>query len=192
MTTLAVGVVAPNVLAACFGGAAKQAEKAKPPQEAALTFRPGDNAKNVLPTAPISVEVRDGWFQHVALTNPDGKVVAGVLNRDRTLYTLTEPLGYDVTYTWSGAAVGHDGKPVAVKGKITTVAPTKVVDGGFQLADGQTVGRRGADHHPVRRADLGQSRRRAGVEGDHRTAGRGQLGVAARRSRRRPRALAHP
>src|SRR5947209_17557594 len=84
LTTLALGVVAPNVLAACVGGSTKQAEKAKPPQAAALTFRPGDNAKNVLPTAPISVEVRDGWFQHVALTNADGKVVAGVLNRDRT------------------------------------------------------------------------------------------------------------
>jgi lipoprotein-anchoring transpeptidase ErfK/SrfK len=121
---MAVGVFAPNVLAACVGGSAKQADK----------------TTKVLPTAPISVEVRDGWFQHVALTNSDGKAVAGALNRDRTLYTLTEPLGYDVTYTWSGTAVGHDGKPVAVKGEITTVAPTKVVDGGFQLADGQTVG----------------------------------------------------
>ena len=140
LATLAVGVFAPNVLAACVGGSSKQAEKAKPPAEAALTFRPADKATKVLPTAPISVEVRDGWFQHVALTNSDGKAVAGALNRDRTLYTLTEPLGYDVTYTWSGSAVGHDGKPVAVKGEITTVAPTKVVDGGFQLADGQTVG----------------------------------------------------
>jgi lipoprotein-anchoring transpeptidase ErfK/SrfK len=140
LATLAVGVFAPNVLAACVGGSSKQAEKAKPPAEAALTFRPADKATKVLPTAPISVEVRDGWFQHVALTNADGKAVAGALNRDRTLYTLSEPLGYDVTYTWSGTAVGHDGKPIAVKGEITTVAPTKVVDGGFQLADGQTVG----------------------------------------------------
>jgi lipoprotein-anchoring transpeptidase ErfK/SrfK len=140
LTTLAVGVFAPNVLASCFGGSTKEAEKAKPPPEAALTFRPADKATKVLPTAPVSVEVRDGWFQHVALTNPDGKVVAGALNRDRTVFTLTEPLGYDVTYTWSGAAVGHDGKTVPVKGQITTVAPTKVVDGGFQLADGQTVG----------------------------------------------------
>ncbi|MDT5164917.1 MAG: hypothetical protein QOC88_1811 [Mycobacterium sp.] len=140
LTTLAVGVFAPNVLAGCFGGSTKQAEKAKPPQEATLTFRPADKATKVLPTAPISVEVRDGWFQHVALTKPDGKVVAGALNRDRTLFTLTEPLGYDATYTWTGAAVGHDGKTVPVKGQITTIAPTKVVDGGFQLADGQTVG----------------------------------------------------
>ncbi len=87
LATLAVGVFAPNVLAACVGGSAKQAEKAKPPAEAALTFRPADKSTKVLPTAPISVEVRDGWFQHVALTNSDGKVVAGALNRDRTLYT---------------------------------------------------------------------------------------------------------
>ena len=140
LTTLAVGVFAPSVLAACAGGSSKQAEKAKPPAEAALTFRPSDKATKVLPTAPISVEVRDGWFQHVALKNPDGKVVAGALNRDRTLFTVIEPLGYDLTYTWTGAAVGHDGKTVPVKGEITTIAPTKVVDGGFQLADGQTVG----------------------------------------------------
>ena len=108
------------------------------------------------------------------------------------MYTVTEPLGYDATYTWSGSVVGHDGKAVPVKGELTTVAPTKVIDGGFQLADGQTVGDRGADHHPVRCADRRQGRRRAGAEGHHRAARRGQLGVAARRSRGRPRALAHP
>ena len=140
MTTLAVGIFAPNVLAACFGGSSKQAEKAKPPAEASLTFRPADKATKVLPTAAISVEVRDGWFQHLALTNSAGKVVAGTLNRDRTIYTITEPLGYDATYTWKGSAVGHDGKAVPVNANLTTVAPTKVIDGGFQLADGQTVG----------------------------------------------------
>ncbi|MDT7739387.1 MAG: hypothetical protein QOK09_2756, partial [Mycobacterium sp.] len=140
LTTLAVGVFAPNVLAACFGGSTKQSEKAKPAAEAAVTFRPADKATKVLPTASISVEVRDGWFQHVALSNSAGKVVAGALNRDRTIYTITEALGYDATYTWNGSAIGHDGKAVPVKGELTTVAPTKVIDGGFQLADGQTVG----------------------------------------------------
>src|ERR1700722_10812569 len=76
LTTLAGGVFAPNVLAACFGGSTKQSEKAKTPPEATITFRPADKTAKVLPTAPISVEVRDGWFQHVALTNSDGKVVA--------------------------------------------------------------------------------------------------------------------
>ncbi|HEY1843181.1 MAG TPA: Ig-like domain-containing protein, partial [Mycobacterium sp.] len=140
LTTLAVGVFAPNVLAACFGGPAKQSEKAKPAAEATVTYRPADKSTKVLPTAPVSAEIRDGWFQHIALTNSAGKVVAGTLNRDRTLYAVTEPLGYDATYSWSGTAVGHDGKALPLKGEITTVAPTKVIDGGFQLADGQTVG----------------------------------------------------
>jgi lipoprotein-anchoring transpeptidase ErfK/SrfK len=140
LTALGVGIFAPNVLAACVGGSSKQAEKTKAPSAASVTFRPANKATDVVPTAPISVEVRDGWFQHVALTNSSGKAVAGTLNRDRTIYTVSEPLGYDATYTWSGSVVGHDGKPVPVKGKLTTVSPTKVIDGGFQLADGQTVG----------------------------------------------------
>ena len=49
---------------------------------------------------------------------------------------------------------------------------------------------RGADHHPVRRADQRQGRRREGAHRHHQPARRGQLGVAARRGARRPRALA--
>jgi lipoprotein-anchoring transpeptidase ErfK/SrfK len=140
ISALAVGVFAPNLLAACFGGASKQAEKPKPPPAPSLTFRPAEAAKDVAPTARVSIDVRDGWFQRVALTNSAGKAVAGVLNQDRTLYTITEPLGYDSTYTWSGSVVGHDGKPVAVAGRFSTVTPKKKIDGGFQLSDGQTVG----------------------------------------------------
>jgi lipoprotein-anchoring transpeptidase ErfK/SrfK len=140
LTTLAVGIVAPNLLAACFRGSGKLSEKPKPPAAPKLTFGPADGAKNVAPTAPIYVEVRDGWFQRVALTNSAGKVVRGTLNRDRTLYTISEPLGYDAAYAWSGSAVGHDGKAIPVAGKLTTVAPSKTISGGFQLADGQTVG----------------------------------------------------
>jgi lipoprotein-anchoring transpeptidase ErfK/SrfK len=140
MTTLAVGMFAPNALAACFGKPSSQPQKAKRPPAPSLTFRPADKAGDVVPTAPISVEVRDGWFQRVALKNPAGKVVSGALNRDRTVYTIIEPLGYEATYTWSGSVVGHDGKAVPVTGKFTTVTPTKQIGGGFQLADGQTVG----------------------------------------------------
>jgi lipoprotein-anchoring transpeptidase ErfK/SrfK len=140
LTTLAVGMFAPNVLAACFGGASKESGKPKAPPAPSLTFHPVDASRNVSPTAPVSVEVRDGWFQHVALKNPAGKAVAGALNRDRTVFTTTEPLGYDASYTWSGSVVGHDGKAVPVTGRFSTLTPKKVIDGGFQLADGQTVG----------------------------------------------------
>jgi lipoprotein-anchoring transpeptidase ErfK/SrfK len=139
LSALVVGVFAPNVLAACFGGLSKR-DKAKPPPEPSLTFRPADAAAQVVPNVPVSVEVRYGFFQRVALTNPDGKAVAGAFNRDRTVYTITEPVSYDAAYTWSGSVVGHDGKAIPVKGRFTTLTPTKVIDGGFQLGDGQTVG----------------------------------------------------
>ncbi|AKN18285.1 L,D-transpeptidase [Mycobacterium haemophilum DSM 44634] len=138
LTALGVGVLAPSVLAACVGKVTKRSDKAAPAPH--LTFQPAPATDDVIPVAPISVQIADGWFQRVALTNPAGKVVAGAFNFDRTVYTITEPLGYDTTYTWSGSAVGHDGKAVPVTGKFSTVTPTKKVDGGFQLADGQTVG----------------------------------------------------
>jgi lipoprotein-anchoring transpeptidase ErfK/SrfK len=132
-------VFAPSVLAACSGKSITQAIK-QPPPSPRLTLQPADAASDVVPIAPISVQISDGWFQHVALTNSSGKVVAGVFNQERTVYTTTEPLGYDSTYTWSGSAVGHEGKAIPVKGKFTTVSPSKKIGGAFQLADGQTVG----------------------------------------------------
>jgi lipoprotein-anchoring transpeptidase ErfK/SrfK len=139
LAALGLSVLAPNVLAACAGTAARQSDKKEPPSPQ-LKFQPADATADVVPIAPISAEIGDGWFQKVTLTNSAGKVVAGAFNQDRTAYVITEPLGYDSTYTWSGSAVGHDGKAIPVTGKFTTVAPTKKIGGAFQLSDGQTVG----------------------------------------------------
>ncbi|HEV7361076.1 MAG TPA: Ig-like domain-containing protein [Mycobacterium sp.] len=139
LTALGLGVFAPSVLAACSGTVTKQAQK-KEQSAPQLKYQPADAANDVVPIAPVSVVVSDGWFQKAALTNSAGKTVAGAFNQDRTVYTTTEPLGYDTSYSWSGSVVGHDGKAVPVTGKFTTVAPSKKIGGSFQLADGQTVG----------------------------------------------------
>lgn len=139
LAALAAGVLAPQALAGCFGRAGISGDDASPAAPA-LTFEPPVGQTDVLPTAEVGVTVRDGWFQRVALTSPAGKVLSGTFNRDRTRYTVTEPLGYDAVYTWSGSVVGHDGNAVPVTGTVTTVTPAVVIDGGFQLADGQTVG----------------------------------------------------
>jgi lipoprotein-anchoring transpeptidase ErfK/SrfK len=139
LAALAVGVLAPNALAGCFGRSDKKLGKEAVPAPS-LTFEPAESATDVLPTAPVSVGVRDGWFQRAALTNAAGKVLAGAFNFDRTVYTITEPLGYDALYTWGGSVVGHEGQAVPVAGTLTTVTPTVTLDGGFQLSDGQTVG----------------------------------------------------
>lgn len=141
LTALAVGVVAPGALAACMRNTSTSTgEAAEAPAEPSLAFEPSDSSVDVMPTARVGVDVSDGWFQKINLTNPDGKVVAGTLNRDRTAFTVTEPLGYGVSYTWGGTVVGHDGKAVPVAGSFTTVNPVNQVNGRFQLADGQTVG----------------------------------------------------
>jgi lipoprotein-anchoring transpeptidase ErfK/SrfK len=137
---LALGVAAPGALAACFGGSGSQGGDSAAPAAPSLTFTPAGAAVDVTPTAPIRLEVKDGWFQRVVLTNPDGKAVAGVLNRDRTAFSTTEPLGYGTVYTWGGSVVGGDGKSVPVSGSFTTINPTQTVNGQFQLSDGQTVG----------------------------------------------------
>ena len=140
LTAFAVGVVAPGVLAACSNRSALSGGEAAAPPTPSLKFQPSDSTADVVPTAPIRAEVSDGWFQRVALTNPEGKVVAGALNRDRTAFNVTEPLGYGVEYTWTGSVVGRDGNAVPVAGSFSTVNPGTQVSGRFQLADGQVVG----------------------------------------------------
>jgi lipoprotein-anchoring transpeptidase ErfK/SrfK len=140
LTALAFGVVAPSALAGCFGKSSKQSEADAAPAAPILEFQPANAARDVLPTAPVGIQVSGGWLQRVTLTNPDGKVVAGTLNRERTAYTTSVPLGYGVTYTWGGSVVGRDGKAMPVEGAFTTVTPDTQVSGQFQLADGQVVG----------------------------------------------------
>ncbi|MGH3674351.1 MAG: L,D-transpeptidase [Mycobacterium sp.] len=140
LTALAVGVVAPGALASCFGGSNKSSNGAEAPGAPSVTYTPENAAADVLPTAPVGSEVRDGWFQRVSLTNPDGMVIAGVINRERTAFNTTEPLGYGAEYTWAGSVVGRDGQAAPVDGKFTTLNPTAQVNGQFQLADGQVVG----------------------------------------------------
>jgi lipoprotein-anchoring transpeptidase ErfK/SrfK len=140
LTALAVGVVAPGVLASCAGKPGKHNEAAGPLAKPDVTLRPGDAATDVAPTSPISAEVRNGWFQRLTLTNPEGKAVNGALSHDRTSFAVTEPLGYNAKYTWAGSVVGRDGAAIPVKGSFTTLKPTTTVNGQFQLADGQTVG----------------------------------------------------
>jgi lipoprotein-anchoring transpeptidase ErfK/SrfK len=140
LTALAVGVVAPGVLAACSGKSKAPSEAAEAPSAPSLTFSPQNSASDVVPTTPVRVDVRDGWFQRVTLTNADGRAVAGVISRDRTSFNVTEPLGYGVDYTWAGAVVGRDGKAVPIEGNFTTINPSTQVNGQFQLADGQEVG----------------------------------------------------
>lgn len=137
MLSAAPFIAFPGLLTGCLNRSGTTAESSRKP---VLTFSPADGAAGIVPTVAIGVRVADGWFQRISLTNPAGKAVAGNLNRDRTAFTVTEPLGYDAVYTWNGSVVGRDGEVVAVTSSFGTVKPAKVINGWFQLNDGQTVG----------------------------------------------------
>ena len=130
-------IAAPNLLAGCLN---RNGTSSAPPATPTLTYTPADGATGVEPTVPIGIQVSDGWFQRIGLTNAAGKAVAGTLNRQRTAFAVAEPLGYDAAYTWSGSVVGHDGQATPVSATFSTVTPSRVVSGWFQLTDGQTVG----------------------------------------------------
>lgn len=139
LTAFAVG--ASGVLAACSGRSSiTQPDATQAPAKAEIAYKPAKDASDVVPTDPIGVEVSNGWLQRVALTNPEGTAVPGTMNPDRTAFTVTEPLGYGVEYTWGGSAVGRDGKATPLTGSFSTVMPQIQVNGQFQLADGQVVG----------------------------------------------------
>ncbi|MEV0331394.1 Ig-like domain-containing protein [Nocardia sp. NPDC050717] len=114
------------------------AEPAGPVARVAIT--PAPDATEVAPRAPVSVTVSDGRIDQIALTNANGKQVTGEFSPDRATYKITEPLGYDASYTWTGTAVGTDGKPVPIDGTFTTLRPTSTTPATLNIGDGQEVG----------------------------------------------------
>ncbi|MDQ4103884.1 MAG: Ig-like domain-containing protein [Actinomycetota bacterium] len=127
-------------LAACSAGPTRLFSGAPPSPQAKVDTVPGDKVAEINPTLPVSVRVTEGVLQHAALTNADGKAVAGTMSPDRTSWTATEPLGYGKTYTWSGTATGADSLTVPITGSFTTVTPQRQLRATLNISDGDSVG----------------------------------------------------
>lgn len=107
---------------------------------AKVTVSPAGGAQDVSPGDPVKISVADGTLGAVTLTNADGKQVSGAVAADKHTWATSEPLGYGKSYTWSGSAVGTDGKAVPIAGSFTTVKPKRQVSGKLNVGDGQTYG----------------------------------------------------
>lgn len=106
-----------------------------------VTADPADGAVDVSPTHPVTLRVTDGTLGAVALTNAaSGKAVSGLLSPDQRTYTIDEPLGFGVTYEWTGSAVDADGKATAIDQRFATLAPSKTISVSTNIGDDQTVG----------------------------------------------------
>ncbi|RKT52954.1 L,D-transpeptidase [Saccharothrix australiensis] len=149
----ALGVVAIGLVVAlvtsCSSGAAAGGGPAAgptptsstpPPKPVTLTTGPADQAADVQPGLPVVATATDGKITEAALTNPEGKLVAGQVSPDGLQWTNTEPLGYDKTYTLTVTAQGADGKPATRTSTFTTVKPRTLTFLSVNPLDGTTVG----------------------------------------------------
>ncbi|WP_307849404.1 L,D-transpeptidase [Qaidamihabitans albus] len=132
-------------LTACTAGNGGNSTQGRPDSASAkpaakVVAQPADGAQDVKPRDPVEVAVTDGAIESVELTNPAGEKVAGELSEDKTRWTVTEPLGYSKTYTWSGSATGADGEQVPIEGSFTTVSPAQVIGARMNVGDDRTYG----------------------------------------------------
>ncbi|OLR90813.1 L,D-transpeptidase [Actinokineospora bangkokensis] len=134
------GCSADGPVTAAGGAGVERAEQQAVATSAAVTTTPAAGAVDVAPGVPASVTVAGGSLVEVALTNPDGKRVAGNLAADKKSWVTTEDLGYGKTYTWSGTATGADGAAVPLAGAFTTAKPKRQVGASINTGDGQTYG----------------------------------------------------
>ncbi|MBB5154612.1 L,D-transpeptidase [Saccharopolyspora phatthalungensis] len=133
------GAVAVVLLISGCGSSAMQERKPTDPV-AVVSFEPGDNSGEVNPVGAVRATVERGRFDSIALTNADGKQVAGELAQDGKSWHATEALGYGRSYLWSGQATGEDGKTVPVHGQFSTLKPEKTIRATINPSDNAEVG----------------------------------------------------
>lgn len=110
-----------------------------------VSYQPGDGATTVNPREKISVSVGNDVLSDVVLTSSSGRAVKGKYDAGRHVWTASEVLGYNRSYSWKGTATGktprgNDKNPVELSGSFTTVKPSGVVNAQTYIGDDQTVG----------------------------------------------------
>ena len=105
-----------------------------------INASPALGSTNLNPVTGLTIGVAGGTITDLTLTNPDGKVVAGALNADNTVWTLGEELGYGKTYTVAGHSTNSAGTQFPITGIYTTVAPGDTVRTMISPGDGKVVG----------------------------------------------------
>ncbi|MBA8827180.1 lipoprotein-anchoring transpeptidase ErfK/SrfK [Saccharopolyspora lacisalsi] len=143
-TALSVTLAAMLLVSGCGTGGGSGAAETQPQNEtssvAEVELKPGSDAEGVNPTAPVKVSVQHGRIENVTLKNGAGEKVEGKMGDDGASWKPTVALGYDKTYTWSGKAVGEDGKELPIRGSFTTLDPDRTVRATINPIDNETVG----------------------------------------------------
>ncbi|MET9487779.1 Ig-like domain-containing protein [Nocardia sp. NPDC006630] len=98
-----------------------------------------DGDRGVSPGDPLVLQVQDGRLTNVALTNPDGKTVAGELAPDGLTWKSTEQLGFARTYKLAVEAIGLGGATTSTM-SFSTISPNNRTHPYLLPAENEVVG----------------------------------------------------
>lgn len=101
---------------------------------------PAFGSDGLQPQQPITITVDDGTIASLKFTNPAGTSIKGELSKDKTTWTLAEPLGYNKTYTVTGTAVDATGARGPISGNFDTLDPAGTVRTTITPGDDAVVG----------------------------------------------------
>ncbi|WP_211877627.1 L,D-transpeptidase [Pseudarthrobacter albicanus] len=107
---------------------------------AQLTVSPADDAKPVNPAAPVSLKVRDGRIERVALTSDAGDAVDGTLDAGGTGWTASGALKFNTRYSYTYTVVDSAGRKTASTRTFNTVSAANEADAAIYPLDGMKVG----------------------------------------------------
>ncbi|MGW4383607.1 Ig-like domain-containing protein [Kitasatospora sp. NPDC004531] len=122
------------------GGSSSSSSGAPKVSAAQLTVTPADGAADVAPKDGLQVAVAGGKLTQVAVTDKNGKAVAGEIAADGLGWKPTEQLAVGTTYTVNAQAVDPGGLVAASTTTFTTLTPAKKVATNDNIADNGTYG----------------------------------------------------
>jgi lipoprotein-anchoring transpeptidase ErfK/SrfK len=107
---------------------------------AELDAAPADGAQQVNPAAPVSLKVKHGHIERVALTSDDGSTIDGTQSADGAAWTSSGDLKFNTRYNFTYSVVDDAGRQTHNTRAFTTVSTANEADAAIYPLDGMKVG----------------------------------------------------
>ncbi|XAS64995.1 Ig-like domain-containing protein [Micrococcaceae bacterium Sec5.8] len=107
---------------------------------AQLDATPANEAKQVNPAAPVTLNVKNGRIDRVSLTSASGDAVDGTLSADGSSWTAGAPLKFNTRYSYTYSVLDAAGRKDNTTQTFTTVSAANEADAAIYPLDGMKVG----------------------------------------------------
>lgn len=111
-----------------------------PASQASVSISPKNGATGVDTTGALRVSAAKGKLTKVTVTGPDGTPVDGAISADGSSWTPSGTLRTHARYTVQATAADSSGRTTAQQSSFTTLTPSAVNYGVFNVNSGSTYG----------------------------------------------------